>query len=154
MTAITARGINRMLRPICGQVDLHVTTVAAGRFEIRVPHTAARVIGIAEHLKRHLPGEVTVTSRPARRFTVYTLTLTVDRSPINSAHALTFNPTTPEGQAICHLFQRIKADVEEADGNWPGAELTDTVTRWLTDLGFDVNRSFAADRRKATSDER
>lgn len=62
----------------------------------------------------------------------------VDSSLINPAHTLTFDTTTPEGQAICQLFQRIKVDVEEPDGNWPGIDLTDTVTQWLTSLGFDL----------------
>jgi hypothetical protein len=53
--------------------------------------------------------------------------------PINPAHALTFDPATSGGQAVCRLFQQIK-DVEEPDGG----EVCEMVMQWFADLGFDV----------------
>lgn len=62
---------------------------------------------------------------------------------IHPAHSLTFDPATTEGQAICCLYQKVTNDV--ASGNdWPGADLTMTVDRWFSGLGFDVGKPLTA----------
>jgi hypothetical protein len=63
---------------------------------------------------------------------------------IHPAHSLTFDPATTEGQAICHLYQKVTNDVASGD-DWPGADLTMTVDRWFTDLGFDIGKPLTVD---------
>jgi hypothetical protein len=48
--------------------------------------------------------------------------------------------SNPAGQAILGLFRQIKEQVEEPDGDWPGADVVDTLTAWFTSLGLDPDK--------------
>lgn len=39
-------------------------------------------------------------------------------------------------EPVIDLLRRIK-DIEHADGSWPGADVVDEVTQWLTSYGID-----------------
>jgi hypothetical protein len=55
------------------------------------------------------------------------------------AHNLNFDTGTDAGRAIVALFDEIKFNVEDSDGGWNGGDVVDTLTRWFTALGIDVD---------------
>lgn len=55
------------------------------------------------------------------------------------SHHLLFDPRTREGGAIHELFTTIKDEIEEGDGSWNGGDVVELLTRWFTELGYDVD---------------
>jgi hypothetical protein len=55
------------------------------------------------------------------------------------AHQLNFNPTSPEGAAIVALYNDIRANIQDDEGGWNGADTVDALCGWFTRLGVDVS---------------
>ncbi|MEU1371983.1 hypothetical protein ABZ454_38730 [Streptomyces sp. NPDC005803] len=55
------------------------------------------------------------------------------------AHALKFDPSTAEGARIVALYNKIKAEIEDDEGGWDGADIVDALCEWFTGLGVDVS---------------
>ena len=62
-----------------------------------------------------------------------------DPSRPTGAHNLKFDPTTTEGAAIVRLFNAIKTEIEEGDGNWNGDDVVGKLDGWFVKLGIDTS---------------
>uniref|UniRef100_UPI002F90C54B hypothetical protein n=1 Tax=Kitasatospora sp. NBC_01519 TaxID=2903576 RepID=UPI002F90C54B len=54
-------------------------------------------------------------------------------------HKLTFDPQSALGAQVVNLFNHLKTDVEDNDGSWDGGDVVDALTRWLGELGIDID---------------
>lgn len=44
---------------------------------------------------------------------------------------------TADGRRIFELFLLMKTQVEQGDGNWPGGDVVDALTKWFAEVGLD-----------------
>lgn len=53
------------------------------------------------------------------------------------------DPGTPDGRRIFELFLRVKLEVEQPDENWPGGDVVDLLTAWLSEVGLSPDAPVA-----------